>query len=168
MHSATSNFAFLTSSSCASNLRDSEHSAHFVIGDSLDVHSNQSSFAFLTNLDACEAPESIHQTRHLPQGLAKSRTGAKNESDDDFEIPKCWMETEKTKLCRLAAFIKLMFRTPGSVQNKVENDTENELNNSEAKIDADENFNGGDDPENCEAKIGPDKDFEDEGSFGKT
>ena len=56
-----------------------------------------------------------------------------------------------------------MFRTPGSVQIKVENDTENELNNSEAKIDADENFNGGDDPENCEAKIGPDKYFEDEG-----
>ena len=46
-----------------------------------------------------------------------------------------------------------MFRTPGNVQIKVENDTENELNNSEAKIDADENVNGGYDPENCEAKI---------------
>ena len=77
------------------------------------------------------------------------------------------METEKTKLCRFAAFIKLMFRTPGSVQTKVENDTENELNSSEAKIDADENFNGGDASDNFKANIGSDENFEDEDSFGK-
>ena len=95
--------------------------AHFNMDDSLEVHStnslevhstthlgvetsicqshfDQSSFASLTSSGACEALESIQQTGHLPQGLAKSRTGAKTDSDgeDDFETPECWKEKEKT------------------------------------------------------------------------
>ena len=124
-------------------------------------HFDQSSFASLTSSGACEALESIQQTGHLPQGLAKSRTGAKTDSDgeDDFEIPECWKEKEKTKFCRFSAFIKLLFNgvagarrvptdeaahaeAPGEVQNKIENDIENGLNSSKAKIGSDENFEG--------------------------
>ena len=158
-------------SECFAHLRDSEHFAHFNISDSLEVHSTNSlEVHSTTHLSAetsifqfhfeCEALESIQQNRHLPQGLAKSRTGAKNESDgeNDFEIPECWRETEKTKFCRFTAFIKLMFNgatgaqrvppdeatnaeTPGGVQTKIEDDIENGiengLNSSKATIGSD-------------------------------
>ena len=189
-------------SECFAHLRDSEHFAHFNISDSLEVHSTNSlEVHSTTHLSAetsifqfhfeCEALESIQQNRHLPQGLAKSRTGAKNESDgeNDFEIPECWRETEKTKFCRFTAFIKLMFNgvtgarrvpsdeaanaeTPGGVQTKIEDDIENDIENglksSKAKIDSDENSNGGDVSENFKAKIGSDENFEGGGSFGKS
>ena len=79
-------------SECFAHLRDSEHFEHFNIGDSLEVHSTNSlEVHSTTHVGAetsifhshfeCEALESIQQTGHLPQGPAKSRTGAKNESD---------------------------------------------------------------------------------------
>ena len=84
-------------SECFAHLRDSKHFAHFNISDSLEVHSTNSlEVHSTTHLSAetsifqshfeCEALESIQHNRHLPQGLAKSRTGAKNESDGENDV----------------------------------------------------------------------------------
>ena len=93
------------------------------------------------------------------------------------------MEPEKTKLWRFAAFIKLMFRAPGNVQA----DTENEMNNSEAKQNGFKSVHAHDasaprprsradvvltenetENELCNFEIDADENFKGEDSFGKT
>ena len=152
VHSTTSNFAFLTSSSCASSCE----------------------------CETFESTQHIGHLLHGPaKSQTGARTNLSEE--DGFEIPECWKQKESTKFRRLTAFIKLMFNgvtgarrvpsdeaanaeTPGGVQTKIEDDIENDiesgLHSSKATIDSDQNFNGGDASENFKAKIGSDENFE--------
>ena len=93
------------------------------------------------------------------------------------------MELEKTKLWRFAAFIKILFRAPGNAQA----DTENEMNNFEAKQNGFKSVHARDasapcprsradvvltenetENELCSFEIDADENFKGEDAFGKT
>ena len=112
VHSTTSNFAFLTSSSCASSCE----------------------------CETFESTQHIGHLLHGPaKSQTGARTNLSEE--DDFEIPECWKQKESTTFRRFTAFIKLMFNgvmgarrvtfdeaanaeTPG----EIEDDTEMDMN----------------------------------------